>query len=163
MVPASGGVRSLPDLAGRPICVVGGSTNESVMSDRMRQLGLAFQPLRFQDADQAFYAYQRGRCSAITSDRTGLAAALVLSALGVSQADIVQDYVLTNALYRHPPGATTLFSPEVMAVLWRVREDFLHAAFGAVNADHGSMARYLEVRLGLDPNALERLRHLYLS
>jgi len=74
MVPASGGVRSLPDLAGRPICVVGGSTNESVMSDRMRQLGLAFQPLRFQDADQAFYAYQRGRCSAITSDRTGLAA-----------------------------------------------------------------------------------------
>ena len=74
MVPASGGVRSLRDLAGRSICVVGGSTNESVMSDRMRQLGLAFQPLRFQDAYQAFYAYQRGRCSAITSDRTGLAA-----------------------------------------------------------------------------------------
>jgi len=122
-------------------------------SDRFAQL---FAHLLAHDAPLVFH------CTA-GKDRTGLAAALVLSALGVSQADIVQDYVLTNALYRHPPGATTALGPEVMAMLWRVREDFLHSAFGAINADHGSMARYLEVRLGLDPNALERLRHLYLS
>ncbi len=74
MVPRGSGLRSLPDLAGRPICVVGGSTNEAVMAARMGELGLTFQPLRFQDADQTFSAYLRGRCRAITSDRSGLAA-----------------------------------------------------------------------------------------
>ena len=121
-------------------------------SDRFAQL---FSHLLAHDAPLVFH------CTA-GKDRTGLAAALVLSALGVSQADIVQDYVLTNALYRHELVTTTVLSPEVMAVVWRVQEDFLHAALGAIDEDYGSMARYLEVRMGLDAQALERLRHLYL-
>jgi len=95
-------------------------------------------------------------------DRTGLAAALVLSALGVSQADILQDYLLTNALYRYDAAATTLLSPDVMAVVWRVQEDFLHAALEAIDQDYGSMAKYLEDRMGMTPAALRKLRTTYL-
>ena len=96
-------------------------------------------------------------------DRTGLAAALILSALGVSRENILHDYMLTNALYRHEPGATTELSPDVMAVVWRVQEDFLHTALLAIDEDHGSMAQFLKVRMGLDAQNLERLRETYLA
>jgi protein-tyrosine phosphatase len=96
-------------------------------------------------------------------DRTGLAAALILSALGVSHDDILQDYLLTNALYRHDPGATMALSPDVMAVVWRVQKGFLEAALQTIDADFGSMAQYLEVRLGLNLQAVDRLCELYLD
>jgi len=110
-------------------------------------------------ADDAPFVFH---CTA-GKDRTGLAAALILSALGVSQDDILQDYMLTNALYRHEPGVTAALSPDVMAVVWRVQEGFLHTALQTIDADFGSMARYLEVRLGLDAQNLERLRQCYLA
>jgi general L-amino acid transport system substrate-binding protein len=74
LAPTRSGIRSLADLGGRTICVLSGSSNETVLSDRLRQLGLSHTPLRFQTADQAFSAYESGRCTAISSDRSGLAA-----------------------------------------------------------------------------------------
>jgi protein-tyrosine phosphatase len=50
-----------------------------------------------------------------------------------------------------------------MDVVWRVREAFLDAALQAVDQDYGSMARYLDVGLGVDARASERLRELYLT
>jgi len=96
-------------------------------------------------------------------DRTGFAAALVLGALGVSRADILQDYLLTNALYRREAVHNAPLSPEVMDVVWRVREAFLDAAMQAIDEDYGSMALYLESGLGLHADALERLRERYLA
>jgi len=121
-------------------------------SDRFAAL---FTHLLAQDTPLVFH------CTA-GKDRTGLAAALILSALGVSQEDILHDYLLTNALYRHEPAATGLLSPEVMNVVWRVRPEFLRSALQVIDEDHGSMAHYLEVRMGLDAQSLERLRYLYL-
>ena len=121
-------------------------------SDRFAAL---FAHLLAHDAPLVFH------CTA-GKDRTGLAAALILSALGVSQTDILQDYMLTNALYHHEPGATTALSPEVLAVVWRVREEFLQTALQVIDEDHGSMAQYLEARLGLSATALNRLRTSYL-
>ena len=74
LAPAGSGIDSLADLGGRTVCVLSGSSNETVLSDRLRQLGLEHTPLRFQTADQAFSAYESGRCAAISSDRSGLAA-----------------------------------------------------------------------------------------
>jgi protein-tyrosine phosphatase len=122
-------------------------------SERFAQL---FAHLLAQDAPLVFH------CTA-GKDRTGLAAALVLSALGVSQADILQDNLLTNALYRREAAHSAPLSPEVMDVVWRVREGFLDAALQAIDQDYGSMARYLEVGLGVDAQALERLRECYLT
>jgi len=74
LVPQASGIRRLADLAGRSVCVISGSTNELVLADRMRQQGVPYTPLRFRSADDTFSAYLAGRCSAISSDRSGLAA-----------------------------------------------------------------------------------------
>jgi protein-tyrosine phosphatase len=95
-------------------------------------------------------------------DRTGLAAALILSALGVSEKDIWQDYLLTNQLYkRNSTGATTL-SPEVLRIVWEVQESFLNASLEVIEKDHGGMTNYLEQALKLSPAALQKLRATYL-
>jgi protein-tyrosine phosphatase len=95
-------------------------------------------------------------------DRTGLAAALILSALGVSEKDIWQDYLLTNQLYkRNSTGASTL-SPDVMKIVWEVQESFLKAALDVIHQDHGGMHNYLSQQLKLSPAALQKLRVTYL-
>ena len=74
MAPVSSGIRSLRDLAGKPICVETGTTTELNLADRMRELGVPYTPLKFQTGDQTYAAYLQGRCVAVTSDRSQLAA-----------------------------------------------------------------------------------------
>ena len=74
MTRQGSGVRRLQDLAGKPICVESGTTTELNLADRMRELGAAYTPLKFQASDQTYAAYLQGRCAAITSDRSQLAA-----------------------------------------------------------------------------------------
>jgi protein-tyrosine phosphatase len=96
-------------------------------------------------------------------DRTGLAAALVLSALDVSESDIWRDYLLTNQLYkRNSTGATTL-SPDVLKIVWEVQESFLKASLEVINTDHGGMHQYLSRQLGLTDAARKKLQQLYLA
>lgn len=96
-------------------------------------------------------------------DRTGFAAALLLEALGVPRDIILQDYLLTNDFYQIPTANPADLPPEVMNVLWRVQANFLDAAFEVVEADFGSVPRYLKEALGLDAQAQERLVALYLQ
>jgi general L-amino acid transport system substrate-binding protein len=74
MVPASSGIKSLKDLAGKPICVESGTTTELNLADRMREINAPYTPLKFQTGDQTYAAYLQGRCVAVTSDRSQLAA-----------------------------------------------------------------------------------------
>lgn len=95
-------------------------------------------------------------------DRTGLAAALILSALGVSEDDIWKDYLLTNQLYkRNSTGATSL-SPDVLKIVWEVQESFLQASIETIIQTHSSVPQYLGT-LGLSPAALHKLRTDYLE
>ena len=96
-------------------------------------------------------------------DRTGLAAALILHALGVCEADILQDYLLTNALYKRVHSASSTIDPEVMAIIWQVQEGFLLASLEVIEAEYGGVANYLRERLGLTPAAVHQLRSLYLA
>ncbi len=73
MAPVSSGIRSLRDLAGKPICVETGTTTELNLADRMRELKVDYTPLKFQTGDQTYAAYLGGRCVAVTSDRSQLA------------------------------------------------------------------------------------------
>ena len=73
-VPASSGIKSLKDVAGKPICVETGTSTELNLADRMRELNATYTPLKFQSGDQTFAAYLQGRCVAVTSDRSQLAA-----------------------------------------------------------------------------------------
>jgi general L-amino acid transport system substrate-binding protein len=74
MTPNASGVKTLKDLAGKPICVESGTTTELNLADRMRELKAAYTPLKFQTGDQTYAAYLQGRCVAVTSDRSQLAA-----------------------------------------------------------------------------------------
>lgn len=96
-------------------------------------------------------------------DRTGFAAALILLALGVSRDEVMHDYLLTNSCLRVAPGRHATVPPEILAVLYRVQEDFLHAAMDAVEQDHGSVDAYLAGALGLDAQRRARLAALYLE
>ncbi|HEU5293398.1 MAG TPA: tyrosine-protein phosphatase [Burkholderiaceae bacterium] len=98
-------------------------------------------------------------------DRTGLAAALLLLALGVPLCVVQQDYLLTNEVYRRPASASAEagIPVDALAVLWSASSGFLRAAMGAIDVDHGGIDRYLEQRMGLTSRARERLAALYLQ
>lgn len=96
-------------------------------------------------------------------DRTGFAAALLLSALGVSREAVLEDYLLTNRLYRRSPLVDTSGPVHVMNVLWQVQPAFLDAAFDTVERDFGGMDRYLASAMGLGPRELAQLRERLLE
>lgn len=96
-------------------------------------------------------------------DRTGFGAALVLASLGVDDADIMRDYLLTNGRLKPPEPSRYGLTREVQDVLWRVQPEFLRAALEALEADYGGMEAYLREGLGLGEAERERLRELYLE
>jgi protein-tyrosine phosphatase len=96
-------------------------------------------------------------------DRTGFAVALVLLALGVPRQTVMHDYLLTNHHYRMPEAYAGSAPNEVLRVLWQVQEDFLHAAFDAIERDFGGLESYLNRALALTPAARERLAQMYLQ
>jgi protein-tyrosine phosphatase len=96
-------------------------------------------------------------------DRTGFAAALLLSALEVDRTTIENDYLLTNQLYRRDARLEGQGHPHVMKVLWQVQPEFLHAAFEAVDAQHGGMRDYLHGAIGLSPQEVAELQRMLLE
>ncbi len=96
-------------------------------------------------------------------DRTGFAAALILSALGVERNVVMQDYLLTNTFYRQQRTTSEFASREVLEILWRVQAGFLEASLQTVESRHGGMDTYLEKALGLGSRKRARLQQLYLE
>ena len=105
-------------------------------------------------------------------DRTGFAVALVQHALGVSRDEIVADYMLTNVAgnieARIAAGAQQIrahrgaITDATIRVLMGVEEDYIAAAFNAVEARHGDVDRYLAEVIGVDAAAVKALRRDYL-
>jgi len=104
---------------------------------------------------------------AVGKDRTGVASALLLSALGVAEEAIVEDYLQSNAsadriverLLAHPLlSADIRSSPEALAPLARADADYLATMFVALKAEHGTVAAYLDRVAGIDDPTLERIR-----
>lgn len=106
-------------------------------------------------------------------DRTGFAVALFQHALGVSRDDIVADYLLTNVAgnieARIAAGAEQIrahrgpITDATIRVLMGVEEDYIVAAFAAVEARHGGLDAYLADVIGVDASAVEAFRHAYLT
>jgi protein-tyrosine phosphatase len=96
-------------------------------------------------------------------DRTGFAAALILRSLGVTQEDVMRDYLLTNERLRMPGVLPFGLTREVATVLWRVQPEFLNAAFEAVEEDYGGLEGYFRKGLGLGEAQRKRMRDLYLA
>ncbi len=101
-------------------------------------------------------------CSA-GKDRTGFAAALLLTALGVAWEDVVADFSATNQLWRRDTVPAADLPASIREALLRAEPRLLEAAFAAARREYGSMERYFEQAFGLDAAALARLRDLLLE
>lgn len=107
-------------------------------------------------------------CSA-GKDRAGVAAALLLSALGVPRDIVVEDYALSDKIVDFQAelvekgkdgalGFLSHFPPEVIAPLMKTDPAYIQATFEAVEAKYGSVEAYFEKALGLTQNDLVQLR-----
>ena len=99
MVTKASGIQALQDMEGKSVCVLAGTTNEQNFADRMRKLGVNYQPVVFEDTDAVFAAYEQGRCEAVSSDRSQLIARRVV--LGNPD----QHKVLGAVISKEPLGA----------------------------------------------------------
>jgi protein-tyrosine phosphatase len=95
-------------------------------------------------------------CSA-GKDRTGLAAALFFSALGVDRETIYDDYMLSEE-YVKEKFALEFQVTHRSHPVWTIRRDYLETAFEQIDVRYGGTDRYLREELDVEP---ERLRLLY--
>lgn len=109
-------------------------------------------------------------CSA-GKDRVGVATMLLLSALGVPRGTIMDDYMRTNiCLKKDVEYLTRLLASknvpdekiESARVMLSAKECYLQSALNTIQAEYGSMERYLRRAMCLTPRHLERLKKRYL-
>ncbi len=101
-------------------------------------------------------------------DRTGVAALLLLTALGIDEETILRDYLLTNeftqgildsfAAMENPP-----FDTEMAREVFLVYGDNLKLYRKCVELEYGSIMNYIELALGVDPDEIELLERWYLE
>jgi len=104
-------------------------------------------------------------------DRTGVAAALLLSALGVPRETVEADYAMSNlavegliALSAGDPRQTSDHPrDDGYAPLLRAEPEYLDTAFRAIDRRSGGLAGYMEAELGLSRADIDQLRDLLLE
>ena len=103
-------------------------------------------------------------------DRTGIAAALLLSVLGVDEATILDDYELTN-IYRsnrriealRPTLEAAGVDVEKVRPFLSARRPVMEATLRHLHTDHGGVESYLLGPGAMSPETLDRLRELLLE
>jgi protein-tyrosine phosphatase len=89
-------------------------------------------------------------------DRTGVGAALILSALGASRELIIEDYLLSGKClegkYREWLSSNSYLEP-----MMSVRRSYIEAAFDTIDRDCGGMERYLRDELEVDTGLLREI------
>ncbi len=99
--------------------------------------------------------------------RTGIASALILSALGVNEEDIMDDYSLSNRYFDIPAATSYAYdlptrSQEAITTVYSAREGFLNAAKDEIERTYGSVDDYLRRAVGLEKEELKQLRKILL-
>lgn len=108
-------------------------------------------------------------CSA-GKDRTGFAAALILSALNVAEADILDDYLLSGEFFdvEHEllgfcRRLNWQLDSHILRPVMEVRKEYLGSAFDAIHERYAELNDYLAEELGVDEPARQELRARYLE
>jgi protein-tyrosine phosphatase len=102
-------------------------------------------------------------------DRTGWAAAAMLMLLGVSDEDVMRDYLLTNdqLLPRLQPlfdrFAAAGGDPTLLQPVLGVRREYLDASLDEMRGHYGSIERYFADGLGVDETAQDALRSAFIE
>jgi protein-tyrosine phosphatase len=96
-------------------------------------------------------------------DRTGIASALILTALGVPRDVIMEDYAMTNMVADMVRDFIIADRPEIaareMQPLLIADPAYLTAAFDEIETRHGTCEAYFKDMLALDDQLLTELRH----
>ena len=103
-------------------------------------------------------------------DRTGIAAALILYALGVDENTIYEDYEATN-YYRRNENAKSIaqmtkyygLDEKIASNLMGAKKEYIAATFATIKATYGSIDTYLQKELGLNASKINKLRKVYLN
>jgi protein-tyrosine phosphatase len=105
-------------------------------------------------------------------DRTGIGAALVLSALGVDRRTILRDYAATDtywqagreqSLQRMAQAGLSAEAVAAVRPLLAANPAYLAGTFAAIDKQYGSVDKYLATEMGLTPRKLAALRTKYLQ
>lgn len=92
-------------------------------------------------------------CSA-GKDRTGVATALILSALGIDEKTITEDYLSSNFYLDNKYHQYKVTYPQITPLI-EVREEYLKAAIDKIIEDHGSVNTFLKNILDVDVEYLK--------
>lgn len=98
-------------------------------------------------------------------DRTGFAAWLILKTLGVSDADVMQDYLLSNVYRRDENERILKAFPKAKDAegLLYVREAYLQSSIDAIRERYGSFEEYLSCEYDLSELNITLLKSRYLT
>ncbi|WOX04592.1 tyrosine-protein phosphatase [Microbulbifer pacificus] len=112
-------------------------------------------------------------------DRTGIGAALVLTALGVDRETVMQDYLLSTEILKNSdlkalPQTSNEKESRMYAFIASLPEDvrdaligveasYLESAFAEMEREHGSVEGYIENALDVDAQELALLKARYLQ
>lgn len=101
-------------------------------------------------------------------EKVGLASALLLSSLGVSDDNILFDYQLNNKYFDIPKASNFGYSlpvnaQEAITTLYSAREDFINAAKAQIEKNYGDVATYLQHGLELSGEDLRHIRSILLE
>jgi protein-tyrosine phosphatase len=101
-------------------------------------------------------------------DRTGWAAAALLTLLGVPKDQVVEDYLRSND-YILPAYQKVIDAfvagggdPAIPRAILGVKEEYLDAAFDEMQTKYGTIEGYFSDGLGIDAAQQQALRDLYL-
>ena len=102
-------------------------------------------------------------------DRTGWAVAVLLLFLGVSDGDVLEEYLLSNGMLG--PSAARMLGefaarggePELLRPLTEVRESYLAAATDEMRRRYGTVETYVARGLRVDAPMRARLRRVFLG
>lgn len=99
-------------------------------------------------------------------DRTGLISAVLLTALGVPERTVFQDYLASNsrlaasnqAQMKYLVDRGLVTDPALFTPVLGVQRDFLAASFDQIRRSYGSFDRFLDRGLGVDAVTVKALR-----
>lgn len=148
LVPRASGIAGARQLDGATVCVLPGSTSELNLGDYARREGLRLQPVVLSSMDEMTAAYQSGRCDAMTTDASQLAA-LRVSALREPEAHVI----LPERISKEPLGPMVRHGDEE----WRDIVTWTLAALIEAEELGVTRANAAEMRGGQDPNVLRLL------
>ena len=101
-------------------------------------------------------------------DRTGIAAAFILYALGVKEETIIEDYEATN-YYRRNENAKAIaqmtkyygLDEKTASSMMGAKKEYIQSTFATIRVQYGTVDNYLEKVMGLTSQKIKALQAIY--